>query len=172
MQVKRLVQCPVCGAKYLEGTDGGCPKCGGGKSGVVRSLGEESNTAVAAPYAAQPAGPVFGWLVCVKGERKGEHYRIVNEKTLIVEEKDSGGDKAIRIAVCCEWNGGGVSGMVLFDNVENEFWILNGCGQNVIRVNGKMLTNAIKLKKGDFLEIAGTELAFAPLCGERFKWDS
>ena len=44
-------------------------------------------------------------------------------------------------------------------------------GHNVVRVNGRMLMNAVVLEPYDELTIGKTKLLFIPLCGERFDWN-
>jgi sarcosine oxidase delta subunit len=165
MKIKRLIQCPVCGQRYLEGTPGGCPVCAG-KTGVVRPLMEEAANPRKPENVIQAREAVRGWLVCVNGSRKGDFYRLINEKNLLTDEKND------RIFVRYEHAAGeGVSGMILFDDKENEFWLLNGCGRNTIRVNDRFLTDSVKLKKDDTLAIGHTiELIFIPFCGPEFRW--
>jgi hypothetical protein len=110
---------------------------------------------------------VRGWLVCAQGARRGEYYRLIDEKNLISDEQRGRVTVGVHNPAAPdrspEVRTGGVSGMLIFDGEKNEFWLLNGCGRNVIRVNGKVLINAVKLEKGDSLKIGKTtELVFIP----------
>jgi hypothetical protein len=130
--------------------------------------GVPQGAAPRAPQAALPtqdSGVIQGWLVSVSGAGRGEYFRIVAEKNLI------GGEKGGRVAVFYDQTEGeGVSGMILCDAEAGAFWLMNGCGRNLVRVNGELLLDAVRLKKGDVLKVGGTELVFAPFCGSEFRW--
>jgi len=135
----------------MDDAPGGCPKCGGGVAWEVRPLTEQAagprsrNPAAAAAGDAEPA---CGWLVCVSGPQRGGYYRLINGKTQICGE----------------------SCLILFDEAASEFWLLNGRGRDVARLNGALLLGAIRLRKGDALKIGKAEYAFVPLYNEHFMW--
>lgn len=187
MQIRRLVQCTVCGTKFLEGSE--CPKCSGMYTGVTRSLTESQNmpasrkspTVLHSPPTSpvspdlsdtptlihyQADGAVCGWLVFESGNVKGGYLRLSREKNLLCSGSNTGED--VFLGDCHSL--GGVSAVILFDRVENIFWLMNGCGENAVRVNGKLLVNPVMLKKQDLLSVCGIELRFVPFCGENFKW--
>lgn len=110
--------------------------------------------------------PVVGWLVCIDGPAKGRDYRIHGQYNYIgrghhMDICISGDDciSADRAAV------------IAYDAVEKFFSFGPSMGHNVVRVNGKMLMNAVVLNAYDELTIGKTKLLFIPLCGERFDWN-
>lgn len=113
-----------------------------------------------------PFQPVVGWLVCIDGPAKGRDYRIHGQYNYIgrghhMDICISGDDciSADRAAV------------IAYDSVEKFFSFGPSMGHNVVRVNGKMLMNAVVLNAYDQLTIGKTTLLFVPLCGERFDWN-
>lgn len=113
-----------------------------------------------------PFMPVVGWLVCVDGPAKGRDYRIHSQYNYIGRGQHmdiciSGDDciSAERAAI------------LAYDDQEKLFSFGPGMGHNVVRVNGKMLMNAVVLEAYDELTIGKTKLLFVPLCGERFDWN-
>ena len=173
MQITRLIQCPVCNTKFMENTPGGCPKCNGKMTATVRSLNEpaDSKESVAIPLQPSPRNvsqsidAVCGWLICVNGAGRGMYYRILKEKNLISDEKNN------FVTVHYDFTRSeGVSSMILFDDIANDFWLLNCCGHNIVRINGRLLLNATKLNKDDILIIGKTKFVFLPFCGESFQW--
>ena len=110
--------------------------------------------------------PVVGWLVYIDGPAKGRDYRIHGQYNYIgrghhMDICISGDDciSADRAAV------------IAYDAVEKFFSFGPSMGHNVVRVNGKMLMNAVVLNPYDELTIGKTKLLFIPLCGERFDWN-
>ena len=61
--------------------------------------------------------------------------------------------------------------VIAYDAVEKFFSFGPSMGHNVVRVNGRMLMNAVVLEPYDELTIGKTKLLFIPLCGERFDWN-
>lgn len=117
-------------------------------------------------FGSVPFQPVVGWLVCIDGPAKGRDYRIHGQYNYIgrghhMDICISGDDciSADRAAV------------IAYDSVEKFFSFGPSMGHNVVRVNGKMLMNAVVLNAYDQLTIGKTTLLFVPLCGERFDWN-
>lgn len=61
--------------------------------------------------------------------------------------------------------------VIAYDVEEKFFSFGPSMGHNVVRVNGKMLMNAVVLNPYDELTIGKTKLLFVPFCGERFDWN-
>jgi len=110
--------------------------------------------------------PVTGWLVCIDGPEKGKDYRIHNGNNYI--------GRAQEMDICIE-NDNHISnvnaGVLGFDEIENLFFFGPAGGRNTVRVNGKMVINAVELAPYDRIKIGTTELMFVPLCGEKFSWN-
>jgi len=111
--------------------------------------------------------PVVGWLVCVDGTDKGTDYRIRNGNNYI------GRDQSMDI---CIRNDNHISNknaaIIGYDDLERQFFFGPAGGHNTVRVNGKMVINAIPLAPYDEITVGTTKLMFVPLCGERFDWNA
>lgn len=111
--------------------------------------------------------PVVGWLVCVDGADKGTDYRIRNGNNYI------GRDQSMDI---CIRNDNHISNqnaaIIGYDDLERQFFFGPAGGHNTVRVNGKMVINAVPLSPYDEITVGTTKLMFVPLCGERFDWNA
>lgn len=113
-----------------------------------------------------PFVPVVGWLVCVSGPAKGRDYRIHSQYNYI--------GRGQHMDICISGDNHistDRAAILAYDPQEKFFSFGPGMGHNVVRVNGKMLMNAVQLNAYDELTIGETKLLFVPLCGERFDWE-
>ncbi len=111
--------------------------------------------------------PVVGWLVCVDGPDKGTDYRIHNGYNYI------GRAQSMNICIMGDDHISNLNAAVIgYDDVERLFSFGPSGGHNTVRVNGKMVINAVELKPYDVLTIGTTRLMFVPLCGENFDWNA
>lgn len=113
-----------------------------------------------------PFLPVVGWLVCIEGPAKGRDYRIHSQYNYI--------GRAQHMDICISGDScisAEKAAVLAYDDQEKFFSFGPGMGHNVVRVNGKMLMNAVVLNEFDELTIGKTKLLFVPLCGERFNWN-
>ena len=113
-----------------------------------------------------PFQPVVGWLVCIDGPAKGRDYRIHSQYNYIGRGQHM--DICISGDDCISTERAAV---IAYDSEEKFFSFGPSMGHNVVRVNGKMLMNAVVLNAYDELTIGKTKLLFVPLCGERFDWN-
>lgn len=113
-----------------------------------------------------PFMPVVGWLVCIDGPAKGRDYRIHSQYNYIGRGQHM--DICISGDDCISTERAAV---IAYDAEEKFFSFGPSMGHNVVRVNGKMLMNAVALNAYDELTIGKTKLLFIPLCGERFDWN-
>ena len=113
-----------------------------------------------------PFQPVVGWLVCIDGPAKGRDYRIHSQYNYIGRGQHM--DICISGDNCISTDRAAV---LAYDSEEKFFSFGPSMGHNVVRVNGKMLMNAVVLNAYDELTIGKTKLLFVPLCGERFDWN-
>lgn len=113
-----------------------------------------------------PFTPVVGWLVCIDGPAKGRDYRIHSHYNYIGRGQHM--DICISGDDCISTDRAAV---IAYDTEEKFFSFGPSMGHNVVRVNGKMLMNAVVLNAYDELTIGKTKLLFVPLCGERFDWN-
>lgn len=111
--------------------------------------------------------PVVGWLVCVDGADKGTDYRIRNGNNYI------GRDQSMDICIRSDNHISNVNAAIIgYDDVERQFFFGPAGGHNTVRVNGKMVINAVPLSPYDEITVGTTKLMFVPLCGERFDWNA
>ncbi len=111
--------------------------------------------------------PVVGWLVCVDGADKGTDYRIRNGNNYI------GRDQSMDICIRNDTHVSNQNAAVIgYDDVEHQFFFGPAGGHNTVRVNGKMVINAVPLEPYDELTVGTSKLMFVPLCGERFDWNA
>lgn len=111
--------------------------------------------------------PVVGWLVCVDGADKGTDYRIRNGNNYI--GRDQSMDICIRNDLHISNQNAAIIG---YDDIERQFFFGPAGGHNTVRVNGKMVINAVPLAPYDEIIVGTTKLMFVPLCGERFDWNA
>ena len=110
-------------------------------------------------YAPQPDdGYICGWLVCDKGPKRGGYFRLYQSKNPVGRKEDGFG----------AWDS--ECAYILYDDKNYAFWIINGPGRRLVRINGELLTGPQALRKGDRIEIGAWGLVFIPLCTEKFGW--
>lgn len=110
--------------------------------------------------------PVVGWLVCVDGPDKGSDFRIHSQYNYI--------GRAMSMDICIRGDShisNERAAIIAYDDQERIFSFGPGSGHNLVRVNGKMIINAVTLNPYDELTVGVTKLLFVPLCGERFDWN-
>jgi hypothetical protein len=111
--------------------------------------------------------PVVGWLVVVGGPGLGS-FRPIYEGNNAV-----GRSPSQRIPV--DFGDNTISSeeqaYIRYDSVDRSFlFVPNLAKTNVVAVNNKRPTGAIKLELMDVITMGRTQLAFVPFCGEEFDW--
>jgi hypothetical protein len=173
MPLKKTIRCSVCDTIYFENSDG-CPKCMG-RMGTVRALDEmvldlkPKSIKVpqkATPKRRNPSQPslVVGWLVALAGSDRGKSFRLTNSKNTI------GSGDGCSVLLTEEALDETPVAAVLFDDTDQSFYLINGMGKNLVRVNGALLRDSVVLKEGSTVTIEKTQLILVPLCSERFNW--
>lgn len=138
----------------------------GADSGKVQDYGPTLPVTPIDSVGSVPFMPVVGWLVCIDGAAKGRDYRIHSQYNYIGRGQHM--DICISGDNCISTERAAV---IAYDEEEKIFSFGPSMGHNVVRVNGKMLMNAVVLNAYDELTIGKTRLLFVPLCGERFDWN-
>jgi hypothetical protein len=105
--------------------------------------------------------PTTGWLLAINFDSSQRVLKLTNGKNYIFERD---------IAPAAGRDLARANAVIIFDDKQNEFWLLNGLGQGVVRVNGNLLINPTLLYAGDILAIGSRALRFKPLCCELFPW--
>jgi hypothetical protein len=111
--------------------------------------------------------PVVGWLVIVGGSGLGA-FRPIYEGNNAV-----GRGKGQRIAL--DFGDDTISSeeqaYIRYDSVDRSFlFVPNLSKTNIVAVNDKKPTGAVKLEAMDVITMGRTQLAFVPFCGGEFDW--
>jgi hypothetical protein len=111
--------------------------------------------------------PVVGWLVVVGGPGLGA-FRPIYEGNNAV-----GRSKSQRIPI--DFGDDTISSeeqaFIRYDSMDRSFlFVPNLAKTNIVAVNDKKPTGAVKLELMDVITMGRTQLAFVPFCGEEFDW--
>ena len=113
------------------------------------------------------ADPVVGWLVVVGGPGLGAFRAIFEGNNAIGRGKDQRipvdfGDTTISAEA---------QAYIRYDSMDRSFlFVPNLSKTNVVAINDKKPTGAVKLEPMDVITMGRTQLAFVPFCGEEFDW--
>jgi hypothetical protein len=113
------------------------------------------------------ADPVVGWLVVVKGPGKGAVFSLRRGRNAIGVAADQAvvlgfGDPAIADQG---------HAYVVYDPETREFLAEDGKQRELVRHNGRLLSETRPIAAGDEIRIGSTALRFAPLCGPQWDWN-
>ena len=147
---------------------------------VVRGKSAEASTVAAGPAKTQvvrgkpkvargsfESDPVVGWLVVVGGPGLGA-YRPIYEGNNAVGR---GADQRIPIDFGDNTISSAEQAYIRYDSMDRSFlFVPNLSKTNVVAVNNKKPTGAVKLEHMDVITMGRTQLAFVPFCGEEFDW--
>jgi hypothetical protein len=111
--------------------------------------------------------PVVGWLVVVGGPGLGA-FRPIHEGNNAI-----GRGATQRIAI--DFGDDAISAeeqaYIRYDSTDRSFlFVPNLAKTNIVAVNNKRPTGAVKLEAMDMITMGRTQLAFVPFCGEEFDW--
>jgi hypothetical protein len=111
--------------------------------------------------------PVVGWLVVVGGPGLGA-FRPIYEGNNAVGR---GANQRIPIDFGDNTISSEEQAYIRYDSMDRSFLLVpNLAKTNVVAVNNRKPTGAIKLELMDVITIGRTQLAFVPFCGEDFDW--
>jgi hypothetical protein len=111
--------------------------------------------------------PVVGWLVVIGGPGLGE-YRPIYEGNNAVGR---GSNQRIALDFGDTSISSEEQAYIRYDSVDRSFlFVPNLAKTNVVSVNNKRPTGAVKLDRMDVISMGRTQLAFVPFCGEEFDW--
>jgi hypothetical protein len=111
--------------------------------------------------------PVVGWLVVVGGPGLGAFRPIFEGNNAVGRGKDQRipidfGDTTISAEA---------QAYIRYDSMDRSFlFVPNLSKTNVVQINDKRPTGAVKLEAMDVITMGRTQLAFVPFCGEEFDW--
>jgi hypothetical protein len=111
--------------------------------------------------------PVVGWLVVVGGPGLGSFRPIFEGNNAI------GRNKSQRIPI--DFGDDTISSeeqaYIRYDSVDRSFlFVPNLSKTNIVSINDKKPTGAVKLEVMDVIAVGRTQLAFVPFCGDEFDW--
>jgi hypothetical protein len=149
----RVVRGKSMDAAALHAADTGKTQVVRGKPKVARGAFEQD--------------PVVGWLVVVGGPGLGA-FRPIYEGNNAV-----GRSSGQRIPI--DFGDNTISSeeqaYIRYDSMDRSFlFVPNLSKTNVVAINNKRPTGAVKLELMDVITMGRTQLAFVPFCGEEFDW--
>jgi hypothetical protein len=111
--------------------------------------------------------PVVGWLVVVGGPGLGA-FRPIYEGNNSVGRS---GRQRIPIDFGDDTISAEEQAFIRYDSMDRSFlFVPNLSKTNIVAVNDKRPTGAVKLELMDVITMGRTQLAFVPFCGEEFDW--
>jgi hypothetical protein len=111
--------------------------------------------------------PVVGWLVVVGGLGLGAFRPIYEGNNGIGRGKN----QRIAIDFGDETISAEEQAYIRYDSMDRSFlFVPNLSKTNIVAVNDKKPTGAVKLELMDVITMGRTQLAFVPFCGEEFDW--
>lgn len=122
--------------------------------------------APAPAVAAAAIEPVVGWLVILKGPGRGASLTLRTGRNALgaapgQDVQIAFGDPAIALVG---------HAFIVYDEEARAFFIEDGKKKDLVRVNGRMLTETRPLAAGDEIRIGATTLRFVAFCGADFDW--
>ena len=111
--------------------------------------------------------PVVGWLVVIGGPGLGAFRPIFEGNNTI----GRGEDQRIPIDFGDNTISSTEQAYIRYDSMDRSFlFVPNLSKTNVVAINSKRPTGAVKLEHMDVISMGRTQLAFVPFCGEEFDW--
>jgi hypothetical protein len=111
--------------------------------------------------------PVVGWLVVIGGPGLGAFRPIFEGNNSI----GRGEDQRIPIDFGDNTISSTEQAYIRYDSMDRSFlFVPNLAKTNVVAINSKRPTGAVKLERMDVISMGRTQLAFVPFCGEEFDW--
>lgn len=179
--------CPYCGESHINETvtfsdDGEGEKTtplnfGGANStvsfnnvlGVTEPFEQEDDQKTEYVFSGSENSPIVGWLVCVEGSHKGEDFKLTAGKNSIGRGADMDvslkGEKTVSRDK---------HAIIVYEPQQNAFLALPGDAKELFYLNGEVVLEARKMKKGDRIKFGlgegQVELMFIPCCDESFSW--
>ena len=131
-----------------------------GKTQVIRGKPKNVN-------AAFHQDPVVGWLVVVSGLGLGAYRPIYEGNNHIGRSKN----QRIPIDFGDDTISSEEQAYIRYDSMDRSFlFVPNLSKTNIVAINDKKPTGAVKLEAMDLITMGRTKLAFVPFCGEEFDW--
>lgn len=161
----KAVRVPLPGAKPSAATASVSAMASTPTTGPVKTQAVRGKPKVARTTFHQD--PVVGWLVVVGGPGLGAFRPIYEGNNAL------GRSKAQRIPI--DFGDDSISSeeqaFIRYDSSDRSFlFVPNLAKTNIVAVNDKKPTGAVKLEVMDVISVGRTQLAFVPFCGDEFDW--
>ncbi len=131
-----------------------------------REIEEDDNVTVG--YFSKVIGvePVVGWLVCIKGEYRGESFKLKSGRNFI------GRAANMDIVLSADYSiSRNKHAAVVYEPRSRQFIVTAGDSRGLSYLNGEVILSNMKMNAYDVLEIGATSMMLIPCCGENFSWD-
>lgn len=109
--------------------------------------------------------PVCGWLVCVKGKKKGKSFEIVSGMNTV------GRDEECDVALSFDEAISGHNANFYGDTDGEQFALSYAKGKNPPKVNGKVVLQQVDIHDNDVIRLGHSEFVFRAFCGASFRWE-
>ena len=109
---------------------------------------------------------VVGWLVCVEGAMTGKSYDLFNKQNSIGRSPLS--DACIKGDMSISEK----HALIAYDPRHNRFTLVPKTETNLMSLNGKKVSRAVRLTTFDRIEMGKSKFLFVALCGDNFTWES
>ena len=119
-----------------------CPYCNIETATKEKKSVEKSQEEIEDILFLEEEHPVCGWIVCVKGPRRGKDYRVMDGKNFVG-----------------------------FDAKKRENMILPGDSNGLVYLNGEAVYLPQPLSAYDVIEMGESTFLFVPFCGEHYMWE-
>lgn len=140
-----------------------CPYC---NTALQKAAGGivAASSVTGAGRAAQPDGPVTGWLVVLDGSAKGRDLRLGEGRSILGVDADGA-----PITLDANAPLGERLATLAYDTADGSFTLLPGTAQALCYLEQKSVLTPCPLKGGETLKLGEANLKFVPFCGD-FKW--
>lgn len=122
--------------------------------------------APAAPIVHAAIDPVVGWVVVVKGPGRGAALALHAGRNSL----GAAPGEDLRLAFGDPAIAPSGHAFLAYDEEARAFFIEDGKKKELVRVNGRMLTETRPLAAGDEIRVGATTLRFVAFCGPDFDW--
>ena len=143
-----------------------CPYCNIETATKEKKSVEKSQEEIEDILFLEEENPVCGWIVCVKGPRRGKDYRVMDGKNFVGRADDMdiqilGDNKIARRN----------HAVIVFDAKKRENMILPGDSNGLVYLNGEAVYLPQPLSAYDVIEMGESTFLFVPFCGEHYMWE-
>lgn len=142
-----------------------CPYCNVETATKERQSVKQTEEMIEEALFLEEEKPVCGWLVCVKGARKGKDYKVAAGKNFVGRADDMDiqilGDNGISRRNHC---------VIVYDEKNGETKLLPGDSNGIVYLNEEAVYTPQNLGDYDLIEMGDSQFLYVPFCGNHFKW--